>query len=706
MNKRIADQIAFSRDHDMRPVPVKVEYDPMNQCHPQVIADTLDLRQYMLAQNVLLRDNMLFTGFITFDGSTPADVFQRPGHRAFNRLKETLYLKVRENLVCFEWQHCVPDYDTLLRYGIRGVMDRIEKSTVQYQGDTEKTDFLTALRIVCETVIDWAHKCAETCQRQAFCEEEPVRKADLEEMARILRRVPEYPATSFREAIQAVYLCFCYLPDSFGTIDRYLYGFYKADMATGKLTREEAKEYLQEFFTMVDGFVPYFGKNANKGGESHFAIGGYAKDGSDGYTELSELVLESLMEMPTVRPQVSIRWTPLMPYEKFKKVLDYERKDKFKRIALVNDVPRIKGFMDNAGLSWEDAVNYSTCGCNEPALQGGIWYGGCSANIVRCLETVLYRQKEEVLRCSDFETFFALVKKEMTADLSRILEYLNAFNLARANDNSVLSCILLHGCAESGKSVTRGGGWAVCGATLQGIVCLTDSLTVIKQFVFDEKCISMSELLEALEKNWEGFEDLHTRILKRTKFFGNDEEISNLMVQRVTEVCWEFAFTHKALFDTPILWGSMAGYNPHYAWYGQRTRATPDGRYDGDAYMVGMGQTAGKDREGLTALLNSVAQADPHLSLVGPYVCNINVDPALVMDDEQFDKTVRLIDAYFRKGGIQIQLNYISPEMLKEAKVHPEDYQSLRVRVSGFSANFVLLQDEIQDDIIRRTQFH
>lgn len=706
MIKRIADMIAYSRDHDIRPEITKVHYDPMDLCHPEIITNALQLREYILGQNVKLNRNMRFTGGITFDGSTPADIFQRTGHRAFAKLVDELYLKVRENLVCFEWQHCVADYDRLLKNGLRGMLDTIAESREKHAGMQEEQDFLEALQIVCCAVIDWSKKCAGECERQAENESDPDRRNDLKRMADICRHSPAYPARSFREALQAVYICFCFLPDSFGTIDRYLYDFYVNDMASGCLTRDEAKEYLQEFFTMVDGWVPFFGKNANRGGESHFAIGGFTVEEEDGYTELSELVLESLMEMPTIRPQISIRWTPKMPFDKFKKVLDYERMDKFKRIALVNDVPRIKGFMDNAGLTWEEAVNYSTCGCNEPALQGSIWFGGCSANIVRCLETVLYQKKEEVLACQDFESFYELVEKEMIADLNRIIDYADSFNRARANDNSLLSCILLHGCAENGKSVTRGGCPAVCGPTLQGTVCLVDSLTVIKQFVYDEKSVTMKKLLNALEKDWQGEEVLRQRILKTAKFFGNDEDISNWMMQRVTTSFHSFTTTRKALFDTPILMGTMAGYNAHYAWYGYRTKATPDGRHTGDAYMVGIGQTAGKDREGLTALLNSVAQADPTHICVGPYVCNINLDPVLVKDDDQFDKTVHMIDAYFRKGGIQIQLNYVDPSELISAKADPDSYKSLRVRVSGFSANFVLLPEEIQDDIIRRTQFH
>ena len=181
--------------------------------------------------------------------------------------------------------------------------------------------------------------------------------------------------------------------------------------------------------------------------------------------------------------------------------------------------------------------------------------------------------------------------------------------------------MFLRGCIENAKSVTQGGcTLAVGGDGVMGLVCVIDSLTVIKQFVYDEKSVAMADLIQALKDDWKGHEFLRARILKTAKFFGNDEDISNGMAGRVSNSMCTIAHANPGTFDSPVIFGTQAGYNPHYTWFGRETPATPDGRFSGDAFMVGMGQTAGKDREGMTALLNSVAKGDPSGIFAGPYV--------------------------------------------------------------------------------------
>jgi formate C-acetyltransferase len=149
--------------------------------------------------------------------------------------------------------------------------------------------------------------------------------------------------------------------------------------------------------------------------------------------------------------------------------------------------------------------------------------------------------------------------------------------------------------------------------------------------------------------------------------------------------------------------GNLQGYNHHNKFFGSNTKATPDGRYDGENLKFGIGQSGGNDREGLTALLNAVAKCDKTGVCAGSSVTNIFLDEQLVVNDDNFEKTLKLLETYLKNGGIQFQLNYISKEELKKAKVNPEEYKSLRVRVSGYSDYFVNLSEPIQDDIIERT---
>ena len=214
----------------------------------------------------------------------------------------------------------------------------------------------------------------------------------------------------------------------------------------------------------------------------------------------------------------------------------------------------------------------------------------------------------------------------------------------------------------------------------------------------------MEDLIAALQSNWQGYEELNLLIKKKGDFFGNDTVRSNEIAQRFFESLYNFLKGKKNLFGYPRLIGDLLGYNEHHKWFGEKTLATPDGRYNGELIKFGFSQGGGHDREGLSALLNSVAKADPRGVRCGSTVTNITLDEALIKNDDNFEKTVALFENYFKMGGVHFQLTYVSKEDLICAKESPDDYKHLRVRVSGFSDYFVKLNESIQDDIISRTE--
>jgi formate C-acetyltransferase len=213
----------------------------------------------------------------------------------------------------------------------------------------------------------------------------------------------------------------------------------------------------------------------------------------------------------------------------------------------------------------------------------------------------------------------------------------------------------------------------------------------------------MQELVTALQNDWVGFEDLHTLIKNKGDFFGNDTERSNYVAQKLYHSMYEYLKDKTNLFGYHFLVGDLMGYNEHHAWFGGKTKSTPDGRKNYEKLKFGITQTDGKDRNGLTALLNSIAKADENAIACGSTVTNITIDEQLMKNDENFEKTVDMFEAYFKNGGTHFQLTYVSKEDLLNAKETPEKYGHLRVRVSGFSDYFVKLKECIQDDIIERT---
>ncbi len=715
MKERIANVAKDIVYGDVYADMVSVDYDPMDLALPEAKLISKRVCEYMLAQTVTTDDWQTLFGHFRFDGSVTSELFRRTGHKHFMEACSKIYCKPMDNLMLFEWQHATPNYERIVKRGIAGVKNDIATYKCYHKADKEKTDFLEAMDEICDGIIAWAHKCGDECFKKAQNEKDAERRAELERAYKTLYKVPEFPAETFYEAMQVIYMCYEYLPDGIGTIDRLLYPYYKKDIENGILTRDDAKELLQCLFLRIQSQCPADfagdggdgGDRRTKGGECHFAIGGYNALGEDCFNDLSKLIVEAIMEMPMHIPQVSLRWTKKTPREVLRFMLDCERNDKYKRIALVNDEPRIKGFMENLNMSYEDAVKYTMVGCNEPAFPGAVWFEGGTANIARSISDVLHKDSERAVACKSFEEFYALYEEHLEADIDEIIEYSNKFNSMKAKDINVLSAIMLDGCIENAESPTRGGcRIKLGGSNLMGLTCLIDSISIVKQFVYDEKIVTMEHLIEALKSNWETDPELRTRILKTGKFFGNSYDLSDNIAIMVTDSLHKFTKDKRLMNGEHILFGTLTGYNTHYATYGGLTPATPDGRYAGDAFMVGVGQSFGKDREGLSALLASVAKMQPSGILCGPYLCNVRVDKVLVKEDEYFEKLVDQIETYFKLGGMHIQLNYVSKEELLEAQAEPEKHGNMKVRVSGFSGVFVGLNKNIQNDVINRTEIN
>lgn len=703
MNERIRALTGLTLEGRLYAAPTATGYDREDLFLPRQQREVKRLCEFILNQEPVLTEYSGMTGFFNCDSSVVGDGFRRMGHKAFDELRKQFYCKPVDNLSTFEWQHATADYKKVLEKGLSGILAEIDASLAVHT-DPEQTAFLQGLKQVANTLIRWAHKCAERASALAGATENPEYRQNLEALSEALLRVPENRPESFYEAVLTIYVCFSADPDSIGTLDRYLMPFYEKDMRKGTLTRDEAKEYLQELFLMLQAATKVTSGHFTRGGESHFCIGGYLPDGSDGFSELSGLILESLMELPTYIPQVTLRWTPKTPREAFRYALDCERKDPNKRIAFQNDARRIRCYTEICGIPFERAIEYTTVGCNEPAFLGAVTGGTSHINIARAIETLFHKRTEKITNASTFEEFYSLFLEELFSDLEVSFDYDNKYNRVRAEDINYLSSIFFQGCIEKAKSLTQGAAdYAIASPPMIGIPNVIDSLIVVRQFVYDEKSVSMAELTDALRNNWQGYEDLRLMIQKRGDFFGNDTERSNEVAQKLYQSFYTFMKGKKNLFGYQWLVGNLIGYMEHHKWFGAETAATPDGRYRGDALKFGLGQSGGKDRSGLTALLNSVAKIDPTGIGCGSTITNITLEEQLVKNDAHFEKTVDLLETYFRNGGVHFQLNYVAREDLLRAKETPDSYRHLRVRVSGFSDYFVKLNESLQDDIIERT---
>lgn len=697
MNERIKKLTELTLQGKMYVDTVPTEFDTDN--------DVDRLCKYILNQEPKITEYSALTGNFLFDGSVVGDAFKRGGHKNTQKALDKYYLKPQENLSTMEWQHATADYKRVLENGIIGIINEINFYIDFYMDEPEKQEFLLSLKKVAVALVRWTEKCVKRVRELARKIDDYDTRKRLKKLENALTHSPKCKPRTFYEAVLSIYVCFSADPDSIGTLDRYLTPFYENDIANGTLTREEAKEYLQELFLMLQACTHIDSVHFTRGGESHFCIGGYLPNGEDGFNEVSELIVEALMELPTYIPQITLRWTKKTPKEVLYYMMDMERKDPHKRIAFTNDEKRIKCYTEICGIPYERAVSYTTVGCNEPAFLGAITGSTSKGNILKCVESLFHEKSKEIENIDTFQDFYSVFEKELYSDLDKIYAYDDMYNLERAKDINYISSLFFNDCIENGKSLTQGGGnYVIASPMLIGITNLVDSLSVVKQFVFDDEIISMNELIKALKSNWQGYENLRTLIIKKGKFFGNDDNISNEVSKRIYNSLYTYLKGGKNIFGYQWLIGDLLGYNEHHKWFGDNTKATPDGRYAGDMLKFGIGQSEGKDKNGLTALLNSIAHLDENAISCGSTVTNISIDKALVENDESFRKLVDLFEEYFIQGGVHFQLTYVSREHLINAKTNPDSYKNLRVRVTGFSDYFVKLKESIQDDIIKRTE--
>ena len=703
MTERIQRLTALTLSGQMFANTVRTDFDEADLLLSKQERESKRICEYILNQEPKLTEYSSLTGFFRFDGSVVGDAFRRGGHKATEAAQRLFYVKIIDKLSTMEWQHATADYAKVLDRGIRGILEDIDDSLKKHD-DPQQIEFLLSLKKVASTLIDWAHKCSERALAFSLTVENEEYKNNLQKLSEALLRVPENAPETFYEAVLCIYLIFSTDPDSVGTLDRYLYRFYQKDLESGVLTREQAKEYLQELFLMLQAATRVTSSHFTRGGESHFCIGGYLPSGEDGFTDLSRLILEGLIELPTYIPQVTLRWTRKTPREVFRFAMDCERKDPNKRIAFQNDEKRLLCYTKICGIPFETAVGYTTVGCNEPAFLGSIIGSNSKINFLRSMDTLFHKKAHVIKNARSFDEFFDLFQKEMLSDLELALAYDDFYNKQRSEDINYISSLVFQGCVENARSLTQGGGTvAIASPSFLGIPNVIDSLCVVKQFVFDEKLITMQELIDALHADWQGYEDLRTIILKKGKFFGNDDETSNAVAQRLYEELYLFLKDKTNLFGYHWLVGDLLGYHPHHKWFGELLKATPDGRHRGEMLKFGLSQSEGRDREGLSALLNSIAKIDPNGIGCGSTVTNITLDEQLIKNDENFEKTVDMLLTYFQNGGVHFQLNYVSREDLLKAKCTPDSYKHLRVRVTGFSDYFVKLTESLQDDVIART---
>ncbi len=624
--------------------------------------------------------------------------------------------------------HLIPNYPKVLRLGFGGIAGELEEMR-RKETDRGKLDFLRALIICCEAAAAFAGRYADEAERLAEATADDGRRAELIEIARICRKVPMEPPETFHEALQALWFShmLVMVAESYpgpgvspGRVDQYLYPYYQGDLAAGRLDREKARELLQCHFLKHNYAYDYQGRvGTNQGINSGFGqlitLGGIGPDGEDASNDLTWLMLDVIEDMNLLEPKPNIRLHEKTPEDLLRRVAGL--------IARAQGSPFLMNFDEASirGLTWQGLPgdllwDYAPVGCLENTLQGCDRSGtvDVNLNIAKAVELAMNDGLEmqtgrrlgprtgDPRAFADFSAFYSAFKRQLRALLERIIECSNEADAARAAfEPTPYLSVLVEGCAESGRDVTAGGARHNY-ITVEGIALATavDSLAAVKRLVYDDRRLTMDELLTALRANFDGHEELRQTLVQKAPKFGTDDPEVDELAREISQFWTEEAFKHRSPATGRRYRGGYLSWN-YWVAYAPSTAATPDGRRRGTFLSNGVCPVTGCDREGPTAVITSVGRLGLETAPNGASH-TLNLSPSLLRDEEHVSKLAALLRAYGRVGGTALQVNVIDRDTLRAAQADPESYRNLLVRVTGYNAYFVGLGREIQEEIIAR----
>lgn len=621
--------------------------------------------------------------------------------------------------------HMVPGYETLIKLGIEGILNQIEENKKKLDTNDEKYHLFEAMGIILNGVISMANNYSVEALRLSEEEKDETRKEELKKIAINLQHVPKNPARTLQEALQSIWMLHTSIflegldnGISFGRSDQYLYPYYKNDIEKGILTPEGAKELLGCFAVKSAEIIPVFSHSIS---ESHggflsgqaMTIGGIDRNGNDVTNELSYILLELMEEVKMRQPNYHARIHPGSPKKYIDKIISNLVKG-VNSPALFNDEVIIES-LKKCGFSSNDAKEYTTLGCVEIGSSGKT-FGSTDAalfNLPICLEMALNNGKlfggmvqygcstGEPDTFKNIEEVKEAYRKQLQFMIDKLVDAIAPIEIGnRKFHPTPLSSSLIEGCIETGKDVTEGGAiYNFSGVQGVGVTDVGDSLFAIHQMVFVKKKYSLPTLIKALKNNFEDNEKMRLELLNVEKF-GNDIQEADALSTWVANAFYDSFESKKNTRNGQF----VAGYystTTHYS-FGKLTGALPSGRKKGMPFASGIAPMNGADRKGPTALFNSITAID-YLRAHNGINVNAKFDTATLKGEHGKEILKSLLLTYFKKGGMQIQLNVLDTEMLKDAKLHPEKYPSLIVRVSGYSAYFNDLSDAMKDEIIQRS---
>lgn len=579
------------------------------------------------------------------------------------------------------------DFEGILNKGLEARRLEAEKLAASSEGET---------KIFAESV----EKVLAALQRLIGRYADAAEKLGKDDIAKALRAVQKNPASSFREALQllravhfAIWASGSY-HNTLGRLDQYLYPFYKSDVESGKISKDEAFELLEEFFLACNRDSDlYPGMQQGDNGQS-LVLGGRDPSGKRAFNELSEMALKASYELALIDPKINIRVDSETPIEIF------EMGSRLTKIGLgfpqySNDDVVIPSLVEK-GYDLADACEYVVAACWEFIIPkcaldipniDAVSLADCVNSCVPDLET-----------CASFEDFYKLVEREIRRRADAMVQkHKNIF----MKPSPIMSAFSV-GALENGHDISLGMKYNNYGVHGTGVATAVDSLAAIKKYCFDEKSVGKRELIDALKNDFEGNEKLLKKLRYEAPKMGTDDDFADDIATKLLD---SFAAAFKDKRNERggcyrVGTGSAMFYIAHATGLG----ATADGRRKGEVLPANYSPSLFMKQKGPISVVKSFAK--PHLKNVangGPLT--LEFDSSVFRNDESIKKLAMLVRTFIKLGGHQLQLNTIDRDKLLDAKVHPEKYPHLIVRVWGWSGYFVELDECYQDHVIRRIEF-
>ena len=656
------------------------------------------------------------------------------------------------------WGHHLPYYPKVLAKGYYGIIADIDEQlkTIDPE-DKEGVEFLESSRYCLVAACALSARYAELTEKAAENETDETRKQELLEISRICTKVPMYPAESFHEALQCCWFVHLLLHSTLsytplGRIDQYLWPYYEADVKKGIMPDDYAleligsfwikfnermqfeKKYMENHLTFGDwsqGGDPNeptttfdmendadytFGQSANHWLQSA-TVGGYGTDGKDSTNKLSFLLLRSINELELISPMISARINRESPKE-WIDFISGELADGGAQPVIFNDDVICKGMIEHINIPKEDAWDYSSDGCWETLIYGRTEYSYGHIELMPIMEALLNRGRSMITgnligfdigeggleKLDSFEKFYdaywTQVEYRIDGALRNKLRYYDEVH--RIAPEPFLSA-LVGDCIENHRDMThRGARYRIYSLMATGLSHCIDSLSAIKQVVYDERKVSLQEAVEILKNNWEGHEDLRQYCLNRTAKYGNDNPaVDDILTRFMKDFCDRADYWNKQIDWIRVTAGVATFEN--YPRFGQHAWASFDGRVAHEAVSSNYSPAVGRDKQGITSVVLSATK--PDLSRLNN---GCPVDLRFSFNKKSREECAVLLASFvnsFRElGGNVLTMTKVDIETLKKAQQEPEKYMSLRVRLGGLTVYFVQLAKEQQDEYMRRTE--